>query len=71
MRRLRRRWSRQPDITLDELRAWILQELAVSISISTVWNTLRRLKLTLKKSPSWRLNRPAPTSLRLERVGTR
>jgi transposase len=62
---------RQPDITLDELRAWILQELAVSVSISTVWNTLRRLKLTLKKSPSWRLNRPAPTSLRLERVGTR
>ena len=63
--------TRQPDITLDELRAWILQELAVSVSISTVWNTLRRLKLTLKKSPSWRLNRPAPTSLRLERAGTR
>jgi transposase len=38
-------------MTLDELRAWILAELAISVSISTAWNTLRRLRLTLKKSP--------------------
>jgi transposase len=31
--------ARQPDMTLDELRAWILAELAISVSISTVWNT--------------------------------
>ena len=43
--------ARQPDMTLDELRAWILAELAISVSISTVWNTLRRLRLTLKKVP--------------------
>jgi transposase len=40
---------RQPDMTLDELRAWILVELGISVSMSTVWKTLRRLKLTLKK----------------------
>src|ERR1700689_4435377 len=34
---------RQPDMTLDELRAWILVELGISVSMSTVWKTLRRL----------------------------
>ena len=43
--------ARQPDMTLDELRAWILAELGISVSISTAWKTLRRLKLTLKKRP--------------------
>ena len=51
------RVMRQPDMTLDELRAWILVELGISVSMSTVWKTLRRLKLTLKKSRLWRLNR--------------
>ena len=63
--------ARQPDMTLDELRAWILAELGISVSISTVWKALRRLKLTLKKRPLWRLNKPARTSLRRERIGTR
>ena len=62
--------ARQPDMTLDELRAWILAKLSISVSISTVWNTLRLLKLTLKKSPLWRPNRPVPTSPRLGRTGT-
>jgi hypothetical protein len=26
-----------PDMTLDELRAWILKELGISVSITTVW----------------------------------
>jgi transposase len=62
---------RQPDMTLDELRAWILVELGISVSMSTVWKTLRRLKLTLKNSRLWRLNRPAQTSQRQGRIGMR
>jgi transposase len=63
--------ARQPDMTLDELRAWILAELGTSVSVSTVWSTLRRLGLTLKKRPLWRPNRRVPTSRRLARAGTR
>jgi transposase len=62
--------ARQPDMTLDELRAWILTEFGVSVSISTVWSTLRRLGLTLKKRPLWQPNRRAPTSPPLVRAGT-
>jgi transposase len=47
-----------PDMTLDELRVWILKELGISVSITTVWKTLRRLELTLKKSPLSRPSRP-------------
>lgn len=49
----------QPDMTLDELRSWILTELGISVCINTVWKTLRRLDLTLKKSPLSRPNKPA------------
>jgi transposase len=41
------------DATLAGLRAWLLAERGVSASIGTVWNTLRRLGLTFKKS-AWR-----------------
>jgi hypothetical protein len=37
-------------MTLDELRAWILAELGIAVSVATVWKTLRRLELTPKKS---------------------
>lgn len=40
-----------PDATLEQLRGRIERELQVDISIGALWNTLRRLKLTLKKSP--------------------
>jgi transposase len=40
----------RPDATLRELR----DALGLSISIVTVWRTLKRLGLTLKKSPSCR-----------------
>jgi|SRR6478609_1300203 transposase len=63
--------TRQPDMTLDELRTWILAELGISASISTVWKTLRRLKLTLKKGPLWRRNKPAQTSRQHGRIGMR
>ena len=38
--------AQQPDATLEELRA----QLPVKVCVATVWNTLQRLELTLKKS---------------------
>ena len=49
------------DATLTELRAWLLTERGVSASIGTIWNTLRRLGLTLKKSAWKPLSGRAPT----------
>ena len=44
-------WVQQrPDATLEELRARILSDLGITISIGALWNTLRRMKLTFKKS---------------------
>jgi len=40
----------QPDATLEELRARIARELGISISIGALWETLRAMKLSLKKS---------------------
>lgn len=48
--RLTARVEQQPDSTLDELRAWSASELGVTLSVGAIWTTLRRLKLTLKKS---------------------
>lgn len=42
--------GQHPDGTLAELRAWLLGETGISVSTGTMWNTLRRLGLTLKKS---------------------
>ena len=50
------------DATLAELRAWLLTERGVSASVGTVWNTLRRLGLTFKKS-AWRLPSGRATTL--------
>jgi transposase len=44
-----------PDATLEELRA----RLAVRVSIGTLWNALRDLKLRFKKSPARRRAGPA------------
>ena len=49
-----------PDATLEERRAWLRQTHGVSVSIGTMWNTLRRLKMTRKKRPS----RPASVRAR-------
>src|SRR5688500_4590634 len=44
-------WVRQrPDATLAELRERVAAELGVVVSVGCLWNTLRRTKLTLKKS---------------------
>ena len=46
-----RQWVEQtPDATLAELQQRCLLERQVRISIGALWNTLRRMKLTLKKS---------------------
>lgn len=40
----------KPDATLEELRTRIADELGLRISTGALWNTLRRMKLSLKKS---------------------
>ena len=46
-----RHWvEEKPDATLGELREHCFAELQVRISIGALWNTLRRMKLSLKKS---------------------
>ena len=39
-----------PDATLQELRARVARELQITISIGALWETLRAMKLSLKKS---------------------
>jgi transposase len=39
-----------PDATLDELRAWLLDAHGIRVSMGLMWNTLDRLRLTLKKT---------------------
>lgn len=58
------------DATLAELRAWLLSEFGVSASIGTMWNTLRRLGLTLKKRRSRRPSVGAPILPRPAGCGT-
>lgn len=53
-----------PDATLAELCAWLLKQTGVSASIGTMWNTLRRLGLTLKKRSS---KPPSGCALTLQR----
>lgn len=44
-------WIAQtPDATLDELRQRLGDELSIRVSVGCLWNTLRRMKLTYKKS---------------------
>lgn len=52
----------KPDATLEELRSRILRELGIRISIGALWNTLKRMKLTLKKSRRSPANNSAPRS---------
>lgn len=40
----------KPDATLEELRRRIDAELKIQVSIGCLWNTLRAMKLTFKKS---------------------
>lgn len=54
--------DQKPDATLAELQRRILDELGIKICSGALWNTLRRLKLTLKKSRSLPRSRSGRTS---------
>ncbi len=56
--------ERRPSATLADLRAWLLSEHGVSLSMGTMWRAVRKLGLTLKKSRSAPPNRRARTSQR-------
>ena len=47
----------QPDATLSELR----ERLGVPVSLTTLWTTLKKLGVTLKKKSCGRLSKIAPT----------
>ena len=59
----------RPDVTLDELRGWLLKTHGVPASLGGMWNTLHRLGLTLKKRPATPRSRNAPMSPRREMPG--
>ncbi len=54
---LRAKLDAQPDITLAELRRWLLGEHGVSASSGGVWSALSRLDLTRKESRVTRASR--------------
>jgi transposase len=54
--------ERRPDVTLEELRGWLVETHKVEASLGLMHNTLIRLGLTLKKSPGGRRSRIGPTS---------
>jgi transposase len=59
---LRAEVVRRPDVTLNELRTWLLATDGVAASLGLMHRTLARLGLTLKKSRSARRSRTGPTS---------
>jgi transposase len=54
--------AQRSDVTLNELRAWLLATHGVAASLGLMHRTLARLGLTLKKSPSGRRSRTGPIS---------
>jgi transposase len=66
---IRARIAAVPDMTIGELRAWMLATYGVSVGHAVMWETLRRLKLTLKKRPGTPPNRRARTSRRRVKNG--
>lgn len=52
----------KPDVTLNELRAWLRETHGAVASLGLMWNTLARLGLTLKKRRSTPPSRRVPTS---------
>ena len=63
--------AERADTTIETLRAWLLARHQVSASVGLIWNTLKRLGLTLKKSRCGRVSRIGRTSLRRVRNGVR
>ena len=50
-----------PDQTLAQLRDWALREHNVRVGITTMWKTLKRFGLSLKKRPCMPANKSALT----------
>lgn len=59
------------DATLEEIRAWLMAEHDLKVSIGCLWNTLKRMRLRLKKSRSTPPNKTAKTSPRRGEPGRR
>src|SRR5215207_9772604 len=68
---LRRHVSEFADSTLEEIRAWLISEHGVKVSIGCLWNTLERMKLPLKKSRNEPPSRTAKMSPRSVAPGMR
>jgi transposase len=62
--------NQKPDSTLEELRHRIDQELDIRISIGALWETLRRMKLSFKKSRRTRPSSRVRTWSSSVRTGT-
>lgn len=58
-----------PDATLEELKAWLIEEHGVEASTTLIWETLDKLNLTFKKRPCTPLNRTGLTSRGRARPG--
>lgn len=58
---LKARIAEQPSLTLLQLCEWVKAEFGVRVGHTTMWKTLARFGLTLKKSRYVRPNRNAPT----------
>ena len=63
--------AKRADTTIETLRAWLLATQQVSASVGLIWQTLKLLELTLKKSRSGRPSRIGRTSPQLVRHGVR
>jgi transposase len=60
-----------PDATLAELVAWARCQYGTTVSIATMWTTLRALGITLKKRPATPPNKSERTLPRLGGPGAR
>lgn len=67
---LRARVDEVPDATLAEHREWLAETHGVLAGLTTIWKTVKKLKLTRKKSRSGRPSRRGPMSPRRERPGS-
>lgn len=59
------------DATLAEIRAFLLAEHGIEVSVGCLWNTLKRLKLPLKKSHNAPPSRSAKMSPKSAVLGIR
>ena len=60
-----------PDATLAEHREWLAEAHGVVAGLTTIWKTLKQLKLTLKKSRSGPPSRRAAMSPKVGSAGLR